>query len=162
MLSMDLTGLMQKVGVKDRTITSGPYKDAGSWFRTMRPEEREQIQSVVDDMHARFRTVVAQGRPGLSAPDLDRLSDGRIFSASQALDAGLIDAIGYLDDVARALGDRLGAAETRLVSYEQPRDYRTNYYAEHATRIDVNLLSIGQESLPPGFYYVWPAALGIP
>jgi protease-4 len=162
MLGLDLTGLMQKVGVKDRTVTSGPYKDAGSWLRTMRPEEREQIQSVVDDLYDRFKVVVTQGRPGLSAPDVDRLSDGRVYSASQALDAGLIDAIGYLDDVARALGNRLGAAETRLVSYEQPRDYRANYYAERATRIDVNVLSIGRQPLPPGFYYVWPAALGIP
>ena len=47
------------------------------------------------------------------------------------------------------------------MSYEQPRDYRANYYAERATQIDVNVLSIGRELLPPGFYYVWPAALGI-
>ena len=76
MLNMDMTGLMEKIGVEDRTFTSGPHKDSGSWFRPMRDEEREQIQGIVDDMHARFRKIVAEGRPALASTEgaLDRVT----------------------------------------------------------------------------------------
>jgi len=163
MLSLDLTGLMQKIGVKDQTFTSGPYKDAGSWLRPMRSEEREQIQGIVDDMHDRFKTVVSDGRPHLSNESLDRVADGRVFSARQAKEAGLIDGIGYLDDTVNDLKKRLGRRDVRLVIYKRPQEYRSNYYAEGTpARIDVSLVSMGKERFPPGFYYVWPPALGLP
>ena len=72
---------MEKLGVADQTITSGAFKDAGSPLRPMRPEERAQIQSVIDDMYARFLAVVREGRPQLAAEQIAQLADGRIYSA---------------------------------------------------------------------------------
>ena len=60
---MNVTGLMEKIGVQDQTLKSGEFKDAGSWTREMKPEERAQIQSVIDDFHGRFKSVVKAGRP---------------------------------------------------------------------------------------------------
>jgi len=163
MLNMDMTGLMAKIGVEDRTFTSGPHKDSGSWFRPMRDEEREQIQGIVDDMHARFRKVVAEGRPALAGTEgaLDRVTDGRIFSATQAKSEQLIDSVGFLDDAVERLRRQLGAEEVRLISYRRDGAYHANYYAARPTQIDVSLVSLPERRLPSGFYYLWRPALGM-
>ena len=96
--SVNLAGLMEKIGVEDQTITAGRHKDAGSPLRRMTGEERRHIQRVLDDLHARFVEVVASGRPALAPDALRALSDGRIFSAREAREAGLVDRIGDLED----------------------------------------------------------------
>jgi signal peptide peptidase SppA len=58
---LNFSGLMEKLGVSNQNLTGGEYKDAGSPFRPMRSEERAQLQSVIDDFHARFREVVDGG-----------------------------------------------------------------------------------------------------
>ena len=165
MFGVNLSGLMEKVGVADQTFTSDEFKDAGSPLRAMRPEEREQIQSVVDDLAARFREVVEKGRPKLDSDDVARLADGRIYSAPQALEAGLIDAIGHLEDAVATLEQRLQLEESRVVVYHRPSEYRTNLYTRSldAPLIDVDVLTFELgERLPVGFYYIWPPALGLP
>src|SRR6516164_7386181 len=79
MPGFNVAGLMKKYGVADQTLTSGRYKDAGSMLREMRPEERAQLLSVIDDLYTRFREVVALGRPGLDAEKIRKLADGRVY-----------------------------------------------------------------------------------
>ena len=161
---LNFSGLMEKVGISNQNLTGGEYKDEGSPFRPMRPEERAQLQSVIDDFHARFREVVDQGRPDLDRAAVDRLSDGRIFSAVQALEVGLVDAIGYLEDSVKAAERRADIEESRVVVYHRPREYRNNLYSHPATTpapvVHVDLLSGVLEPLSPGFYFLWPGVLG--
>ena len=161
MSGINLSGLMERVGVADQTITSGAFKDAGSPLRSMRPEERRHFESVVEDLHLRFREVVAQGRPKLA--EVDGVSDGRIFTARQALELGLIDGIGHLDEAVAALEARAGLAESRLVVYQRPGEYLNNIYSlppgPPAQAIDIDVLSLEPGRLEPGFYYLWPPAL---
>ena len=127
--SVSFAGLMDKLGIEDQTITSGEQKDAGSPLRRLRPEERAQLQSIVDDLHARFRTIVAEGRPELPADRVGELADGRVFSAPQALENGLVDRVGTLREAVRMLEDRLGVSESRVVRYHRPREIRRNLYS---------------------------------
>ncbi len=162
MINLNLTGLLEKLGVRDQTFTSGPYKDAGSMLREMRPDERALLQSVVDDLYARFREVVAQGRPELSPERIAALADGRVFTARQAQEAGLVDRIGYLEDAVLALEERLGAEESQLVVYHRRGDYRASAYTRSplpATIVDVDLIDLGGPPLDAGFYYLWPPAI---
>ena len=101
MLTVNARGLLEKVGVEANAITSGPRKDMGSPFRVMTAEERGIFQSVIDSFYHRFLAVVQEGRPNLSADQIKKLADGRIYSGDQAKAAGLIDEIGYLDDAHR-------------------------------------------------------------
>jgi protease IV len=93
----NVEGLLKKVGVKSMVIKSGLHKDTGSPFRTMRPEERALLQSVLDDVHHQFIEAVAKGR-GLTVVDVTRLADGRVFTGRQAKAAGLVDQLGDLRD----------------------------------------------------------------
>jgi protease-4 len=163
MINLNVAGLLDKLGVRDQTFTSGPFKDAGSMLREMRPDERAQLQGVVDDLHARFLEVVAQGRPELAPERISALADGRVFTARQAQEAGLIDRIGYLEDAVESLEQRLGIEESRLVVYHRRGEYRANAYTSTPLpmpAVDVDLIDLGGPPFAAGFYYLWPPAAG--
>ena len=105
----EIEGLLRKVGVRYEVIKSGRYKDAGSFARPMTPEERTVLQGVLDDMHDQFVTAVAEGRR-LPKERARALADGRVFSGRMAKDAGLVDALGGLDDAVR-LAAELGGIQ---------------------------------------------------
>jgi protease-4 len=156
---VSFAGLMEKLGVEDQTLTAGEYKDVGSPLRRMKPEERAQLQAVLDDLHHRFLDVVAAGRPALSRERIARVADGRILSAAQALDAGLVDALGGIEEAAERAKARAGLTEARVVSYHRPREWASNLYnAAPAGRMPiVDLIPRGLLGpVPePGFHYLW-------
>jgi protease-4 len=166
MLGINVSGLMERFGVEDQTFTSGDFKDAGSPLRPMRPEERAYFDEVIGDLHVRFRDVVVLGRPGLSPEAIEPLADGRIFTARQALDVGLVDRVGHLDDAVTRLEDRLGIRESRVIVYHRPAEFRENVYTQAGAApvqiVDIDLLPLAQRGLEPGFYYLWSPAVGTP
>jgi len=94
--------LMDKVGVDAVIITSGPRKDIGSLFREMTEEEQALWQEIVDETYEGFVERVAQARD-LPLEDVRELADGSIYTGQQALELGLVDEVGTLDDaVAKA------------------------------------------------------------
>jgi protease-4 len=155
---LNVSGLMDKIGVADQTLTTGPYKDTGSPVRPMRPDERKQLQSVLDDLVARFREVVDEGRPGLDAEAVAKLADGRIYTAGQALEAGLIDAVGYLPEAVSEAERRAGLASSRVVVYTRSTDEKENLYSQ-APPAEPRASVIDPTSwlrLPrPAFLYLW-------
>ncbi len=96
----NLEDLMGKIGVKNFVIKSGRYKDVGSPFRTMMDEDRQLLQSVMDDAHRQFVTAVAEGR-SLNVADVEDLADGRVLTGQQAKDALLVDELGDLHDAVK-------------------------------------------------------------
>ncbi|MGH7166759.1 MAG: signal peptide peptidase SppA [Nitrospiraceae bacterium] len=129
MLTMNARGLLEKVGLEATAVTSGPKKDMGSPFRPMTAEERAIFQGVIDSFYERFLTVVREGRRFLSADEVRKLADGRIYSAEQAKALGLVDSIGYLDDAIELAKRQSGLKDARVVAYRRPGEYRPNIYA---------------------------------
>ncbi|KIE43076.1 signal peptide peptidase SppA [Geobacter anodireducens] len=157
LMTFNVEGLLGKVGVEEKTIKSGGKKDLLSPFRRATPEEERLVQRVIDQFHGRFVDVV-QARPGnrLSRQDLLTLADGRIFSAADALAAGLIDRIGYLDDVIASLRDRIGDPDARVVTYFRPGSYQGSVYAESAVEPSMADLLGGFDMTGGGqFMYLW-------
>ncbi len=103
----NLEELLEKIGVRNVVIKSGRYKDVGSPFRAMREEDRELLQSVMDDAHRQFIEAVAEGR-SLDIADVEVLADGRIFTGEQAKGVLLIDEIGDLQDAIKLAADMSG------------------------------------------------------
>ncbi|MEX0693847.1 MAG: signal peptide peptidase SppA [Rhodospirillales bacterium] len=114
MQSADVTGLLDKLGVKPEIIKSGAVKASPNPTEPLSGAAREQLQGVIDVLHRRFMEMVAERR-GMSI-DAVRAStgDGRIMVGTDALKAGLIDAIG---DVNTA---RAWLAQERGISADLP------------------------------------------
>ena len=162
MVDLNLAGLMEKFGVQDETLTSGEFKDAGSPFRPMRPEEREQLRSVLLDMYDQFVTVVDRGRPDLSEARIRALADGRIYSARQARDAGLIDAIGDLQSAVDSTREIAGIdGPSRLIVYHRGGPPPENLFSAALPTTPEPAIRSWAEALPrPGFFYLWSPGLG--
>ena len=94
----DLTGLMEKWGIKSTTIHAGRNKLMGNFNEPMTQEQREIMQSIADECYEQFTDIVAESR-GLSKEEVYKLADGRIYTASQAKEASLINSIGTLDEL---------------------------------------------------------------
>jgi protease IV len=161
MLTVNARGLLEKVGVEASAITSGPRKDMGSPFRVMTAEERGIFQSVIDSFYQRFLAVVQEGRPNLSAEQIKKLADGRIYSGDQAKAAGLIDEIGYLDDAIQLAKKKAGLTEARIVTYGRGGEYKNNVYSRLfgtssgiTGLANLDLLSLVRGGTPQ-FMYLW-------
>lgn len=118
--------LMDELGVDVTTITSGPNKDIGSIWEELTPEQQEIFEALVDESYDQFVEIVADGRPDLSVEEVRELADGRIYSGRQALENGLVDELGNLDDAIAKAADLGGiSGEPRIVEYERLPDFRT-------------------------------------
>lgn len=161
MLTVNAKGLLEKVGVEANAITSGPRKDMGSPFRTMTAEEKLIFQGVIDSFYDRFLAVVQEGRPRLSADQIKKLADGRIYSGEQAKAAGLVDEVGYLDEAIDLAKKNAGLTEARIVTYRRHGEYQNNIYSRLlgtssglSSLASMDLLSIVRGGSPQ-FMYLW-------
>ena len=106
-----LKGLYEKVGLEQQVVKSGKFKDTGSPVRDMTGEERELLQTTLDDVHNQFIDAVFEGRQEqLTREEIVALADGRIFSGQQALEHKLVDQLGNLPDAIDRAGE-LGGIE---------------------------------------------------
>jgi protease-4 len=157
---VSLSGLMEKIGIENQTLTTGPYKDAGSSLRQMTDDERAQLTSVLDGLYARFLEVVVAGRPELSRQEIEERADGRIFSAAQAEANGLIDAIGDLPGAVKEAEERAGIETSRVVAYGRPDEWRENLYSLTAAPAPTvsPWAMLAPVSEPTFLYLWWPGA----
>ena len=161
MLNLSVEGLLQKIGVKDTSIKTGEHKDMGSPLKAMTEEERKIFQGVMDTLYERFLTVIAENRKGLTMGKVRSLADGRIYTSKQALEYGLIDHIGYLDEAILLSKKVSGLTKARVVTYHRPGTYRNNIYSQLGSSgfSAFNLLNIDLKSFvhsgTPSFMYLW-------
>lgn len=111
---INLSGLMDKYGVKMYTVKSGRNKDSLSPFREPREDELEYWQNMTREFVEQFINVVEESRGDKIKGNRDEIFDGRVFSGKMALEIGLIDSIGTLQD---AIKD---AAKTGGIEDEEP------------------------------------------
>ena len=145
--------LLEKVGVKNVVIKSGKFKDIGSPFRPMKEEDREILQSVMDDVHRQFIEAVADGR-SLDSAEVELLADGRVFTGKQAKSILLVDDIGDLQDAIRLAGDLGGIkGEPRVIETTKPFSFRD--FLETKFLGDVRSLALPKFGNP--LMYLWIA-----
>ncbi|MEE9199816.1 MAG: signal peptide peptidase SppA [Candidatus Brocadiales bacterium] len=115
---VNVSELINKYGIEDASITSGDMKDIGSPTRPMRPEEKAVLDSIIQQMYERFVSVIATGR-NMPVEEVKKLADGRIYTAQQALEGGLIDQLGYLSDAIETTKEMAGLDEALVVRYKR-------------------------------------------
>jgi protease-4 len=159
MYNINVSALMEKVGVADQTIKAGQHKDIGSPLRKMTPDERRILQTVLDQMQERFLGLVRTQRGGLSADAIKTISDGRILTADQALQLGLVDRIGYLQEAIDDAEHRAGVSSARVIMYRRPDEFAENVYSGAPVGPpQMNFINFdfgGLHPMTPQFLYMW-------
>jgi protease-4 len=160
--TFEFSGSLSKLGIRTDAITSGRYKDMGSPFKPLPPDERAIMQGMVDEYFALFTSLVRENRPKMSDEHFKLATDGRVLSGKQAVAIGLADTTGLLPDAlnrARQLGN---AKHARAIMYKRPHGYSGSIYAsspagQPAAEGTTLRLPEAMEPLPGGFYYLWEA-----
>ena len=117
----DVTGLMDKIGVKLEGVKSSPLKAEPSPFSPTTDEERAMIRALVMDSYDWFVGIVEERR-GLTRAQTLALADGSIFTGRQGLDRKLVDALGG-EEVAKQWLEQKGvAANLDINEWKPPRD----------------------------------------
>ncbi|WP_297670843.1 signal peptide peptidase SppA [uncultured Desulfovibrio sp.] len=134
-------GLLGKLGVTQETLTTAPYKDAGSYLRPLTPEQRAYFKNVLDDMHRQFVDIIAEGRH-MEQARASALADGKIFTGREALRLGLVDALGGQADALRWLSEQCGVpADRKLLTRPEedgwlPRGLKTLLHLDLEAGLD--------------------------
>ena len=118
---IDVSGLLDELGVDVTYVSSGENKGMGSSFAPLTEEQNAIYQSIVAESYDRFIEVVMQGR-NLDEAVVRTLADGRIFTAAQALQHGLIDGVEPFDDTLARMTADLGYDTLKAwhYSYQAP------------------------------------------
>lgn len=146
MQTLNLKGLGDKLGLSSVTIASGANKDMLNPFKDVNPVHMAMLQELVDGMQNRFASIVMESR-GMESRDL---LDGRVFSASQAVEKNFIDEVGYWQDAMDKLTFLLDVDDVYLVRYQQPRSFFESLMSSKLPHLpDFNAME------PPRFMYVW-------
>lgn len=104
MPNYDLQQLMDKVGVEDRTMTAGAYKDILSMSRPMTDTERAHVQKLLDTTHQNFIDAVKKGRGNrLKDPEGNQLFSGLFWTGKDAIALGLADKSGGITQLKKSL-----------------------------------------------------------
>ena len=158
-------GLMDKIGVDMEVTKSGVNKDMGSPFRDSTEEEKAIIKGLIKDLGNRFFDLVVNHRK-LDAKQQEQVFSAKVLLAEEALQLGLIDRIGYLDDALLEAKKRSGLTENaKVVVYrrtEYPDDNVYNTFTNQSPEGKFSFVDIGLENslTRPGFYYLWLPAMG--
>ena len=158
-LKMNLSGLMDKVGVDFEVVKSGDHKDFLSPFRALTKDERLIFQETIDNLHQRFVSTIEDNRKQLNRDEIKKLADGRIYTSQQALDAKLIDQIAYMDEAEEFIKKDLKLDAMRLVIYHRTGQYKSNIYSSLPVPPSINFNFVNLNFIPetpgPNFMYLW-------
>jgi protease-4 len=142
--TFDASGTMNKIGLKSEAIKSAKNKDMGSPF---------------NEYFDRFRSIVKQHRK-IKDQDFTIVTDGRVFSGEKAVELGLADQTGLLEDAIVYARKSSGYPKAKVVTYQRPYAYGGSIYASgQVPQPQANVLQLqlpGEKNLlPSGFYYLW-------
>jgi protease-4 len=113
--------LEEKLGIQPIVVKAGEKKDWPSSFQKPTEEQLQYLQDrIITPAYERFVKVVIDGRKELTQEDVNRLADGSIYWADQALQEKLIDDIGYLDDAIEEVKSMAGIEKAQVIEYKKP------------------------------------------
>ena len=119
----DASGLMGKVGLKSQVIKVGSVKEAGSMLKAWNKKERNELQSLTQNMYNMFVDDVAnaRGNKGIKKSEHKIWGDAHVFLAKQAKQLGLIDEVGNIFDVEKYVHDELKLGEGKIIYKPKPK-----------------------------------------
>ena len=140
---LQLKEALDKLGVGVKTIKSGKLKDSGSSTREMTEEDERYFQELMDDVHRQFIEVVETERH-LDHDLVVKIADGRVFTGEQAVENGLVDTLGTLEDAIKITAELSGiSGEPAIVKERRIRTLWEGIFGD----VDETLTDLKQELL---------------
>ena len=113
--------LNEKLGIHVDVAKTNKFSDIGSFSRPFTAEEREVFQYMVEDFYETFITKVGEGR-NMTKEEVDEIGQGRVWSGVNALEIGLIDGFGGLEDAIVLAAEAANLESYRVVDFPKLKD----------------------------------------
>jgi len=126
--------LLKKIGVETETIKSGAYKDTGSIYRPLTPEEKEYLREKVKLIHDQFIKTISEERK-IPIEKVKEFADGRIFTGEEALSLGLVDELGNFWDAVNEAKKLAKITEAKLVFLPKKKGFLSKILEEKGSSI---------------------------
>jgi len=121
-MMFNVSNLMKnKLGVTFDGVKTGPYADFPSGTRPMTEDEGKKMQGMVDNIYQVFMSRVAAGRK-MTVAAVDSVAQGRVWTGTDALSLGLVDALGGLDRAIESASAKAKLKDFQVVTYPEPVD----------------------------------------
>ncbi len=139
---IEFAGTLERYNATYRSLTAGEFKDTGDPFKELTSKEEALFQAQLDKLHTIFIKAVAENR-GLPEDKVRKLANGWIYMGTEALEFGLIDAIGSEDDAIADLEESLNLT-AEIVEFSSP----LTFFDEFSSFTKINAFALGR-----GFAY---------
>jgi len=167
--TINLNGTLKKLGITNEAVKSGPNKDMGSPFKKptdadapLTANDRELLQSLVNQFYAGFKNIVKSSPNHIADADWAMVTDGRVLSGTDAARLGLIDEVGDLDASIRKAKQLAKIEHAKIIMYTRRDQVRGSIYANSpAPQPQVNMINLNVDLgdlIPHGqsqFLYLW-------
>lgn len=139
-----------KLGVNFDVVKTGEFSDFGDVTRALRPEERSIIQTQVNQIYHTFMKRVADGR-NMDMSYVDSIGQGRVWTGAQAVELGLVDRLGNIEDAIKAAAGKAEIEDYRIVNYPTISDPFQSFFGNLGN--DVKMWFIKKEMADVYSYY---------
>ena len=113
-------GTMERVGLSRDGVGSGPFASAIDPARGLDERMARALQASVEHGYRQFIDLVAKGR-GMASEEVEALAQGRIWTGEQALELGLVDGLGHLEDAVASAAALAGVERYGVRAISEPR-----------------------------------------
>lgn len=140
----NIEDLMQKVGIKSQSLKAGSYKEIGTITRQWSAQEREFLDHLLQEQYEMFYQDVIKARDSkLTSKDFHTFAEGKVFSAHTALQLGLIDKVGSMQEAIEILKQISDVEEERWLKKDKFEEYINKMFDSMSAK----LLSLSAPSL---------------
>jgi protease IV len=118
-----------KLGVTFDGVKTGPYADAGAIYRPLNDNEKRIIQAGVELTYSQFKQRVADGRK-MDTASVDSIAQGRVWTGAHAIQIGLVDRFGGINEAVAAAAKLGKLTDYRVVEYPQPKGFLEQFFGK--------------------------------
>lgn len=121
-LLFNVEELMEEhIGINYETLKTHEYADLFDFTDPMTDAEKQIFEANIESSYQRFLAVVAENR-NMTVEEVDKIAQGRVYPGHHALEAGLVDGIGDIDDALRIAAEMGGIENYRIETYPKKQD----------------------------------------
>jgi protease-4 len=142
-----------KIGINIEVVKTAKHADMGSQFRPLSIKEREIIKKSIEDIYTTFITHVAKGR-GMTTEAVDEVGQGRVWSGADALEIGLVDVLGGLNDAIAIAAKMAGSDDYVVKEYPKQKDPFQQILEDLGASASIESILVNNKQLSPYFKHL--------
>lgn len=135
----NIEGLTKKIGLSYDVVKTNKYADFGSYTRPMREDEKAILQSYIERGYDLFLTRCSDGR-GIAKDSLDMIAQGRVWTGNQALELGLVDALGDIDSAIEAAAELADIEDYSLRAFPKKTAFFESLFSNQKEELTTQMM----------------------